>query len=134
MTIESSISGSTSDLTDMMINSSLVASFSGAAVSDLLENNNNNNNVLEFDLEINEFFMPAVSQVNNSNNVNISISLRNSLLKLRHTRRHLAKLIESKKCGGLSGGSSTSSGSLTSLNNTGQFNTMKQMTISALSR
>ena len=40
-------------------------------------------------------------------NGNISMSLRNSLLKLRHTRRHLAKLMDSKKSSSASSASSS---------------------------
>lgn len=106
----SSTSGSNSDLT---------------STSGVTESESNTNET--FDLDINEFLMPQAPETTG----NISMSLRNSLLKLRHTRRHLAKLIDSKKPS--SGSSSTSS----SLTNSGtqlgaQFS--KQITISALSR
>ena len=89
------------------------------------------------DLEINEFFMPqldaaSVTSGNGNGTGNISLSLRNSLLRLRHTRRHLAKLIESKRP---TSGSSSASSSLTNSSATPlatQFT--KQMTISALAR
>lgn len=102
------------------------ASISGTTESEACTN---------FDLEINEFFMPqfdAASTASGSGNGNISMSLRNSLLKLRHTRRHLAKLIDSKKP---ASDSSSTSSSLTNSSGTPlgtQFT--KQMTISALSR
>lgn len=106
-----STSGSNSDL------ASSSASVSGATESEIVS-------VENFDLDINEFFMPQ------SVNGNISISLRNSLLKLRHTRRHLAKLIDSKKPGSDSGSASSS---LTNPSTpVGQFT--KQIAISSLSR
>lgn len=118
--VRSATTDSTSDL------ASSSASISGTTESEACTN---------FDLEINEFFMPqfdAASTTSGSGSGNISMSLRNSLLKLRHTRRHLAKLIDSKRP---ASGSSSTSSSLTNSSGTPlgtQFT--KQMTISALSR
>jgi len=104
---------------------------SAASVSGTTESENIIADGHELDFDINEFFMPQLCQ--EQGNGNISNSLRNSLLKLRHTRRHLAKLIDSKKNLSLSDGSS-SSGSLTNLNTQLGTQPTKQITISALSR
>jgi len=104
---------------------------SAASVSGTTESENMMGDGHEMDFDINEFFMPQVCL--EQGNGKISNSLRNSLLQLRHTRRHLAKLIESKKGASLSGGSSTS-GSMTNLNTPLGAQPTKQITISALSR
>ncbi len=104
---------------------------SAASVSGTTESENMMGDGQEVDFDINEFFMPQVCL--EQGNGKISNSLRNSLLQLRHTRRHLAKLIESKKGASLSGGSSTS-GSMTNLNTPLGAQPTKQITISALSR
>lgn len=96
---------------------------SSASISGTTESENCVNENLE--LDINEFLMP---QFQDSGSGNISMSLRNSLLRLRHTRRHLAKLIDSKKP------SSASSSTSSSLTNSTGTHLAKQITISALSR
>jgi hypothetical protein len=67
---------------------------------------------------------------------NISLSLRNSLLQLRHTRRHLAALIETTttsdektakiKIGGCSNGGSSTSSTTSSLTTTSSMSLYKQ--------